>query len=179
MIIKNYKFLAYVLRIFIVISLISFAKFYKIVSNDLTHTTRNSFYTPTVLRLKNELIYVSYPKKNSNVMIKLESSNDTCNIDISVPDDSDVLSPEAQILGNGDIVIGLIVSAELDDKMYLRFFIVDLKTRCKYKDFQVPIDDEMLQNFKPFTIIPYEKTFDVFSANRIYCRPPGSFCLVR
>ncbi|XP_014210556.1 uncharacterized protein LOC106640888, partial [Copidosoma floridanum] len=170
--------------IFFYISIMK-ADSHDITAGNLAHITSYSFYEPTILKYFNQLVYVSYPKVNSDVVIQFESKaiademNNKCSIVISESDDRDFLAPEAKVLGNGKLVVALIETPAAEVGMhYLRFFVVDLQEKCAHHNFTLEFGNESPVYYRPFTLISYQETFDVF-AKSFHCQPSGSMCLMR
>lgn len=161
---------------------------HSIATERLTHVIDDSAFDSSVLKARNQLLYVSYPRVNNDLRIRLNSSliNGSCEITVPVPRERSFRKPQAEVLGNGRLVVGLIETrwqdADLDPKPLIRFYVIDYlqQSNCTYKNFSAVFDNRILQSiYKPFLILPYEEEFDVFMGSDVACRRNESLCLRR
>lgn len=168
------------------------ASYQRIAAENLTHITADYFLDPAILKMRNQLIYVSFAKVNSNLTIKLEanaapsadnsSANKICEVTFEVPQNRDFSASKVKTLGNEKIVISLVeINSPIDEenKPCIRFNIVNFYEDCSSNNFSIPIDESILWSYEKLWLIPYQDTFDVVVKSSLYCKPTGSICAIR
>ncbi|KAJ8667210.1 hypothetical protein QAD02_008872 [Eretmocerus hayati] len=175
------------------------ADVHKIALENVTHIVSGSFYPPTVLKLRNHLVYVSYLKEYDNIYMKIESSeilnnnNRSCEATISVPSERQFSPAVTKILGNEKLIVAFVEKdpdntegyKKLDDPVenytepIVRFNIIDFYDNCSFVNFTDQFDNGVLESYVPFTIVPYQDSFDILAKSGLHCKTNGSLCVIR
>lgn len=161
----------------------------KIKLENLTHVANDSSFDPIVLKRQNELIFISFPKVNAKIITRIDSNlqsnstNSSCEFEIDNPNERIFQSPRAEVLGNNKIVVTFVETRykdeEIDPKVFVDFYILDLGKECLKVNFSLPTDYRVLTSYDPMVIVPYNDTFDVFISSDVYCKPSGGICMIR